>query len=253
MKIIRIADRICGTVCELCFGANVGAVVVLASTASASWFIGRLQSANLQPRWGKRLAMSSVCLPLVSISPLVVVTLCRSARDAKDAKDATASAGPALTFIATLPFLATYVASSITMWFATMRTIDAFAEDIVEYLNALGYEEQHALRNFLMRNRRSHLASKPPAFSGCIPRRPHPLDPRADDSCPICCDDLESAALTLLVYGGRGGVRAHVATRQLSKCRRCGSVAHTECVFAMMIAGSGKPGNNPCAVCRPSP
>ena len=77
--------------------------------------------------------------------------------------------------------------------------------------------------------------------------------PTADDSCPICCDDLECVALTLLVDGGRGGVRAHVAARQLSKCMRCGSVAHTECVFAMMIAGSGKPGNNPCAVCRPSP
>ena len=34
---------------------------------------------------------------------------------------------------------------------------------------------------------------------------------------------------------------------------RSSSYAHTECVFAMMVAGSGKSGNNPCAVCRPSP
>ena len=228
--------RICRTICELCVGANTGAVIVIASAASASWFIGRLESADLQPRWGKRLADASMYI--VSVTSLAVAAVFSTA--GRSAKETTAP---------TLPLLATYVASSITMWFAMRRYIDAYLKDLVYYMRLLGYEER-TLRDFLLRSRRSWApeARRPPVPPGV----PHPRDPRVDDNCPICCDDLACVGLTLLVDGARDGVRAQVAERQLSKCRRCGSVAHTECVFEMMIASAGgRPaGNNPCAVCR---
>lgn len=101
---------------------------------------------------------------------------------------------------------------------------------------------REAVFEFFRRQPEPEIQKVPPAC-------PHPLDPRAEDVCPICRDDLASVELSLLVKQSDDQVHAHIAPRQLSKCAFCGSVAHTACVMSMLMM-SGERGGNPCAVCR---
>jgi hypothetical protein len=82
-----------------------------------------------------------------------------------------------------------------------------------------------------------------------LPIRPHPLDPRADDACPICRDRLRGGVELLLAVDPEGKVLAQIAQRALSKCGRCGSVAHADCVTNMLLLAAR---TNACAVCTPS-
>jgi hypothetical protein len=86
-----------------------------------------------------------------------------------------------------------------------------------------------------------------------VPERPHPRDARVDDACPICREHLVHDAgveLSLAVRREDGAVLVRLAPRALAKCRRCGSVAHADCVARMMAARArAAHKGGACAVC----
>ena len=223
-------------------GLNFGAVAMMASMVVQSFAIRCMRSANLRPRWGRRLAKAAtVCAYL---GPLAFTTLCRG-HSARISRLAAAERPTSLD-------LSTCLVSAITTWIAVRRSIEDSLGDYFSYVYLLDVEAGVRGRASRRVGEKPTVDEKPFEAPAC----PHPSDPRVDDRCPICCDDLAGGVgLALLI--DRGSIRVHVDKRQLSKCRRCGSVAHTECVFAMMIvradAGGGlrNGGGNPCAICRP--
>ncbi len=227
---------------------NAGAVVMITSVAVQSFAIRCLRSRRLLS-----LRLSQVTLYAAAfVGPLALGTA-HYARIERAASE----------LPPTLGVLSAYLASAIALWSAARRSIvdQKFDDMVVAHLLAVAAAASEDRRG-AGAAAGGLRAAAPPRSPFEAPARPHPSDPRADDRCPICCDDLDGVDVALLVDGGGGGgggagvpapearVRVHAGPRQLSKCRRCGSVAHTQCAFAMMIARAGAGNPNPCSVCQ---
>ena len=82
---------------------------------------------------------------------------------------------------------------------------------------------------------------------------PHAEDPRVDDVCAVCLDELRSAVCMPLFVTGGGGVRIAVVAAPLAKCRKCGVVVHAACLCRFLCSAGSGCKRVPCVVCRPEP